>query len=58
MKKIFFPVAAAAALALSAFTYSNVLPIGAEMPLKERKMKDVTGKEVSLADAKKGEDCW
>ena len=53
MKKLFFPFAALAVVALSAFTAMNVLPIGADMPLAERKMKDVTGKEVSLADAKK-----
>ena len=53
MKKYFFPFAAAATLLLSAFAYNNVLPIGAEMPLKERKMKDVTGATVSLQDAKK-----
>jgi len=53
MKKYFFPLAAGAALLLTAFSYSNVLPIGADMPLKDRKMKDVSGTSVSLDDAKK-----
>ena len=53
MKKFLFPFTAMVALTLSAFTASNVLPIGASMPLADRKMKDVTGKEISLKDAKK-----
>ena len=53
MKKYFFSLTAGAALLLSAFAYNNVLPIGAEMPLKDTKMKDVSGKMVSLQEAKK-----
>ena len=53
MKKFFAPFAVAASLALTAFTVSNVLPIGASMPLADRKMKDISGKEVSLQEAKK-----
>lgn len=53
MKKFLFPFAVMAAFTLSAFTVSNPLPIGADMPLAERKMKDVSGKEISLKDAKK-----
>lgn len=53
MKKYLFYFTAGGAMLLSAFAYNNVLPIGAEMPLKDTKMKDVTGKMVSLQDAKK-----
>lgn len=53
MKKFFFPFVAGAALVLSAFTVTNVLPIGADMPLADRKMKDISGKQVSLTDVKK-----
>ena len=53
MKKYFFSLTAGSALLLSAFAYNNVLPIGAEMPLKDTKMKDVSGTMVSLQDAKK-----
>ena len=53
MKKYFFSFTAGAALLLSAFAYNNVLPIGAEMPMKDTKMKDVSGASVSLQDAKK-----
>ncbi|RYY40841.1 MAG: thioredoxin family protein [Chitinophagaceae bacterium] len=41
-----------AATALFAFRSVTELPIGATMPKAEVKLKDVTGKEVSLADAK------
>lgn len=53
MKKFFFPFIAGGAFLLSAFTVSNVLPIGADMPLADVKMMDISGKQVSLADAKK-----
>ena len=53
MKKFLFPFIALATITLTSFSYSSTLPIGAPMPLAERKMKDVSGKEVSLADAKK-----
>lgn len=39
---------------LAAFRTSDVIDIGAKMPKADVKMKDVTGKEVSLNDAKKG----
>ena len=44
---------AVAALATTAFTFTEVLPIGAEMPKADVKMKDISGKEVSMKDAKK-----
>lgn len=53
MKKFLFPFTAMVAITLSAFTVTNVLPIGANMPLADRKMKDVSGKEISLQLAKK-----
>lgn len=33
--------------------FADVLPIGADLPKPDRKMKDITGKEVSFNDAKK-----
>lgn len=54
MKKILFgliPVAALALLALKPF--SNELPIGSQMPKADIKMKDISGKEVTLKDAVK-----
>ena len=44
---------AVSALSLAAFTSITELPIGSEMPKADVKMKDVSGKEVSLKDAKK-----
>lgn len=43
----------AAGLATMAFTVKAVLPIGAEMPKATVKMKDVSGKEVSIKDVVK-----
>ncbi len=37
--------------ATAAFRYADVLPIGSAMPKAEVKMKDVSGKEVSMKDA-------
>src|SRR6185503_16197890 len=51
MKKIFFAFIAFAVF--SAFTTFNVLPIGATIPKPELKLKDISGKEISLKDAKK-----
>jgi hypothetical protein len=53
MKKTLFalPVVAVATLALT--TFNTVLPIGADIPKADLKMKDVSGKEVTLKDAKK-----
>lgn len=53
MKKLLFPFALFAAVTVSAFTNITPLPIGAAMPLADVKMKDISGKEVSLQDAKK-----
>ena len=51
MKKIFFAFIAFAVF--SAFTTFNVLPIGASIPKADLKLKDISGKEISLKDAKK-----
>src|SRR6195952_270637 len=53
MKRIMMLTAVAAGMAAMAFTLSTVLPIGAEMPKSAVKMKDVSGKEVSIKDAAK-----
>jgi len=53
MKKNMFSVLAVASISLLAFTGINELPIGAAMPKAEVKMKDVSGKEVTLRDAAK-----
>jgi len=51
MKKILFAALPAAALML-AIGANDPLPIGSPIPSPELKMKDVSGKEVSLQDAK------
>src|SRR5689334_17644332 len=51
MKKLLFSFLAF--IALSAFTTFNVLPIGADIPKADLKLKDISGKEVSLKEAKK-----
>ena len=53
MKKIIFSSLAIASLAFFSFTRTGELPIGAEMPKADVKMKDVSGKEISLKDAMK-----
>ena len=53
MKRIMIFFVAVAAIATSAYTFSDVLPIGSEMPKATLKMKDISGKEVSMKDAAK-----
>lgn len=53
MKKISFLLLFLPALSLMAFSYLNELPIGSSLPKATVQMKDVSGKEVSLKDAKK-----
>ncbi len=53
MKKFFLPLLAFTAVGLAAFTAVTELPIGAQMPNAEAKMKDISGKEISLKDAAK-----
>ena len=54
MKKILFSILPVAALGLVTLSsVSDPLPIGAAAPNADLKMKDISGKEVSLNDAKK-----
>ena len=49
MKKLFLPVLAI--IGLLAFTTLPVIEIGADLPKPDAKMKDVSGKEITLKDA-------
>jgi thioredoxin-related protein len=53
MKKIITSVSLLAVVILLAFNHLNELPIGAQMPKADVKMKDISGKEVTLKDARK-----
>ena len=53
MKKILFAFTAVATLSFAFTTVSEVLPIGASIPKADLKLKDISGKEISLKDAKK-----
>lgn len=53
MKKVFLAALAASSIGLAAFTAVTNLPIGADMPLGDYKMKDVSGKTITLNEAKK-----
>jgi len=53
MKKMFFAAAAVAAISFAFTTYNDVLPIGAAIPKADLKLKDISGKEVTLKEAKK-----
>ena len=53
MKKLLFGMIAVASLATLAFTAGDPLPIGSNMPKADVKMKDISGKEVAMQDAKK-----
>lgn len=54
MKRILLAATALSAIALMSFhTLNEALPIGAEMPKADVKLKDVSGKEITLKDAKK-----
>ena len=53
MKQILFSIFVIAVLPILSFTSVGELPIGAAMPKTDVKMKDVSGKEVSLKDATK-----
>lgn len=53
MKKIFFPVMALAVFFAMAFTSIVELPIGADLPLADKKMKNVDGTEITLKGAAK-----
>ncbi len=53
MKKILIGCVAIASLATLAFTVGDPLQIGSTMPKADLKMKDISGKEVAMRDAKK-----
>lgn len=53
MKKIITSFSLLAVVSLLAFNRLSELPIGAQMPKADVKMKDISGKEVTLKDAKK-----
>src|SRR5215203_2610966 len=53
MKKIFSFVALTVAIALTGFSYNKELPIGSPMPKANMQMEDVSGKKLSLLDARK-----
>lgn len=53
MKKILFSALALSTLGLVAFTNLTELPIGADIPKADYKMKDISGKDITLKDAKK-----
>lgn len=53
MKKLLFTTFPVLALSFAFTTVSDPLPIGASMPNPDLKMKDVSGKEISLNSAKK-----
>lgn len=52
MKKLFLAALAVASIGMAAFTAVSELPIGANMPKGDYKMKDISGKTVSLNDAR------
>lgn len=54
MKKVFLAALAATSIGLAAFTAVTEIPIGASMPMGDYKMKDVSGKTITLNEAKKG----
>ncbi len=51
MKKLFFSGLAMVAIGLAAFSPTEDLPLGSSIPKADVKMKDVSGKEISLKDA-------
>ena len=53
MKRIFFAAIAIAAVSFAFTKISDPLPIGAGIPKADLKLKDISGKEISLKDAKK-----
>lgn len=53
MKRIFFTATAIAAISFAFTTSSDPLPLGSGIPKADLKLKDISGKEISLKDAKK-----
>ena len=58
MKKLLLSLTAIALIATMAFTFSEVLPIGSAMPKADVKLKDVSGKEVTIKEVKKRTAYW
>jgi thioredoxin-related protein len=52
MKKLFIPAAILLCAILFSFTLFDALPIGSALPKADKKLKDVSGKEISLKEAK------
>ena len=53
MKKLFFSLITIVAVGVMAFTFNVVLPIGSTMPKADVKLKDISGKDVSIKEVKK-----
>jgi len=53
MKKTLFAFIVVATLSYAFTSFGDVLPIGASIPKGDLKLKDISGKEISLKDAKK-----
>jgi len=53
MKRTLFAFISIAALSSLAFISGDPLPIGSTMPKSDLKLKDISGREVAMADAKK-----
>lgn len=53
MKKILFAFVALASIAAMAFTFGDPLQIGSTMPRADLKLKDISGKEITMKDTKK-----
>jgi thioredoxin-related protein len=53
MKKLITSFSLLAVVSLLAFNYIDELPIGGQLPKADVKMKDISGKEITLKDAKK-----
>ena len=53
MKKILFSVLAVTLISSLAFTTGDPLPIGSSMPRADVKLKDISGNNISMKDAKK-----
>lgn len=51
MKSLSILFTSVALLAVTAFSTSEVLPIGSDMPKSDVKMKDISGKEISIKEA-------
>lgn len=53
MKRIFFSFIIVAFTSFAFTSFNGVLPIGASLPKPDLKLKDISGKEISLKEAKK-----